>query len=262
MYSVISPAKSLDYETELATETVSEPRFLESAEQLVEIMAKKSPADLVSLMKISQKLAELNVERFLDFTRPFTPQNARQAILAFDGDVYRGLDAPNRFKETDFEQAQTRLGILSGLYGLLRPLDLMMPYRLEMGTKLANGRGENLYDFWKKEITETVIAEVKASPGADVLVNLASNEYFSAIDTAAVEEAGIEIISPRFLDSKDGNEPKVVAFHAKRARGEMSAYIILEKIDTPEGLKDFDATGYRYAPNESTSTTPTYIRHN
>lgn len=262
MLAVISPAKSLDYETPLATETVSEARFLESSQLLIDILAKLSPAELSKLMRISDSLAELNVERNLDWQLPFDPESSRAALLAFDGDVYKGLDVVTRFSQEDFDYAQQNLAILSGLYGLLRPLDAIMAYRLEMGTKLENERGANLYDFWTREITDTLISDIKASAGADVLVNLASVEYFSAVDTDAVTEAGIEIISPRFLDAKGDNEPKVVAFHAKRARGEMAAYLIQERIETPELIQGFVATGYKFDPQRSSKDTPTFVRHN
>jgi len=183
---VVSPAKSLDYESKLATKKFSEPEFLDRSAELVSVMAKKSPDEISSMMSVSPALGELNFTRYQDWERPFTTANARPALLAFDGDVYAGLDARASFSERDFTHAQKTLRILSGLYGVLRPLDLMQPYRLEMGSKLATDRGRNLYDFWGSEIAANLNAAVEDSPGANALINLASNEYFSAVDTATL----------------------------------------------------------------------------
>lgn len=256
---VVSPAKSLDYETPLATKKASEPRLLDDAEQLVSIMAAKSPGEIQKLMSVSPALAELNFERFQDWERPFTSENARPAVLAFNGDVYTGLDAAKSFTERDFTHAQKTLRILSGLYGVLRPLDLMMPYRLEMGTKLANRRGANLYDFWRKDITRVLADDLAASPGAKVLVNLASNEYFGAVDPAAL---GARIISPAFLDSKDGGPHKNISFFAKQARGAMSQYLIRERITTISGITGFTGMGYRFDEADSTPDRPVFKRSN
>jgi len=238
---VVSPAKSLDYESPLATKKATEPRMLDESAQLVDVMVKKSPADLQQLMHISPALAELNFDRFQDWQVPFTKETARPAVLAFSGDVYLGLE----------------FRILSGLYGVLRPLDLMMPYRLEMGSKVKNGRGNDLYSFWRNDVTKTLAADIEASPGADVLINLASNEYFGAVDP---EGLGARIISPVFLDSKDGGPHKIVSFFAKKARGSMSQYLIKNRITTIKGITDFDGMGYAYDPSQSTADRPVFTR--
>ena len=253
---VVSPAKSLDYESPLATKKASEPRMLDESAQLVDVMVKKSPADLQQLMHISPALAELNFDRFQDWQVPFTKETARPAVLAFSGDVYLGLEA-GTFSERDFTHAQKVFRILSGLYGVLRPLDLMMPYRLEMGSKVKNGRGNDLYSFWRNDVTKTLAADIEASPGADVLINLASNEYFGAVDP---EGLGARIISPVFLDSKDGGPHKIVSFFAKKARGSMSQYLIKNRITTIKGITDFDGMGYAYDPSQSTADRPVFTR--
>lgn len=259
MLILVSPAKSLDYESPLATKKSTEPRLLDAAQALVDIMAVKSPAEIQKLMSISPKLAELNFERFQDWQQPFTVETARPAVLAFNGDVYHGLDAPNSFSERDFTHAQKVFRILSGLYGVLRPLDLMMPYRLEMGTKLSNRRGMNLYQFWQNDIAATLRADLAESPGAKVVVNLASNEYFNAVDTNAVEA---RIISPAFLDSKDGGPYKNVSFFAKRARGSMSRWLIQERVTSISKLTEFANDGYLYDEVDSTPDRPVFKRSN
>ncbi len=254
---VVSPAKSLDYETPLATTQFTEPRLLDQASELIDIMVTKTPDDLRDLMGISPTLADLNFERFQEWQAPFTPDTARQSVLAFAGDVYTGLDAPASFSTRDFTHAQKTFRILSGLYGLLRPLDLMMAYRLEMGTKLPNGRGANLYDYWRGPVTDLLRADLDESPGADVLINLASNEYFGAVD---VERLGSRVISPVFLDAKNGGEPKIVSFFAKRARGEMSRFLIQERVSTIKGISDFDGMGYHFDADRSQPDRPTFVR--
>ncbi len=222
-------------------------------------MAKKSPDDISSLMHVSPKLGELNFTRFQDWERPFTTENARPALLAFNGDVYTGMDAPASFSERDYTHAQKTFRILSGLYGVLRPLDLMQPYRLEMGTKLPVGKGRNLYDFWGSSIAENLNVAVDESPGAKVLVNLASNEYFSAVDTKVLEAP---IIAPVFLDAKGAGEYKIVSFFAKRARGVMSAWIIQNRVSTRKALIEFDGMGYSYDAERSAPDQPVFIRRN
>ena len=259
MLIVVSPAKSLDYESPLATKKFSEPELLDRSAELVSIMAKQSPDDISTLMSVSPALGELNFQRFQDWERPFTTKNARPALLAFNGDVYTGMDAPNSFSERDFTHAQKTLRILSGLYGVLRPLDLMQPYRLEMGTALANPNGRNLYDFWGTAIADKLNADIDASPGAKVLVNLASNEYFSAVDTAVLDAP---IVAPAFLDAKGDGEHKIVSFFAKKARGVMSAWIIQNRITTRKALVEFDGMGYTYSPERSTSDRPVFTRRN
>ena len=257
MLIVVSPAKSLDYESKLATTKFSEPEMLDRSAELVSIMATKSPDDISSLMHVSPALGELNFTRFQEWERPFTPENSRAALLAFNGDVYTGMDAANSFSERDFTHAQKTLRILSGLYGVLRPLDLMQPYRLEMGTKLPNAQGKNLYEFWGTEIAEYLNGAIADSPGADVLINLASNEYFGAVDTSVIEAP---IVEPVFLDAKGDADYKIVSFFAKRARGVMSAWIIQNRINTRKSLIEFDGMGYHYDAERSGDLRPVFIR--
>lgn len=257
MLIVVSPAKSLDYETPLTTKKSSEPRLLDDAAELVDIMAKKSPDEIGALMSISPDLAELNFERFQTWERPFTKDNARPALLAFSGDVYMGMDAPNTFSERDFTHAQKTLRILSGLYGVLRPLDLMQPYRLEMGSKLENDRGRDLYEFWGDRITDQLNADLAESPGAPALINLASNEYFNSVDPDRLEA---RLVSPAFLDSKDGAEPKIVSFFAKRARGAMAGWIIQNRVKSIKALESFDGMGYEFDRDRSTPGRPVFVR--
>lgn len=230
--------------------------MLDESQQLVDIMVDRSPADLQELMHISPELAELNFERFHDWHRPFSTDTARPAVLAFAGDVYLGLEA-STFTERDFTHAQKVFRILSGLYGVLRPLDLMMPYRLEMGSKVANPRGSDLYDFWRDDVTKMLAADLQESPGPDVLVNLASNEYFGAVDADGL---GARIISPVFLDSKDGGPHKIISFFAKKARGAMSRYLITERVKTLKGITEFDGLGYAYDADQSTADRPVFLR--
>ena len=257
MLIVISPAKSLDYESPLATKKWSTPELLDRSEALVETLAAKSPDELGSLMSISPKLAELNFTRFHDWERPFTPENARPALLAFHGDVYVGMDAANSFSERDFTHAQKTLRILSGLYGVLRPLDLMQPYRLEMGTRLATSAGRDLYDFWGDEVTDALNVAIEQSPGANVLVNLASNEYFGAVRPDRIDAP---IVSPVFLDAKDDGDYRIVSFFAKKARGAMSAWIIRNRVKSRKALAEFDGMGYRFDAERSTADQPVFLR--
>lgn len=258
MLLVVSPAKSLDYDSPLATELYSEPRLLDQSQELVEIMAAKSPGEIKQLMGVSEKLAELNFDRFQDWQRPFDPLSSRAAVLAFNGDVYTGLDATS-WTEADFDHSQTVFRILSGLYGVLRPLDLMMAYRLEMGTKLANSRGKDLYAFWRARVTETLREDLAASPGDKVLVNLASKEYFRAVDPGLLEAP---VLTPTFLDSKNGGPHKVVSFFAKRARGAMSRFVVVERITAADSLHEFDGMGYRYDAARSSPMAPVFLREN
>ncbi len=240
MLVVISPAKTLDFETPAITSTVSKPQMLKDSSGLVELMRNYAPDDLVNLMGVSQKIAELNVERFHNWHTPFNKNNAKQALLAFKGDVYTGLDADS-FSEQDFEFAQQHLRILSGLYGILRPLDLIQPYRLEMGTKLENSRGKNLYEFWADQPTKALKKQL-TSLESETLINLASNEYFNVLDKKLL---AANIITPVFKDFKNGKY-KIISFFAKKARGLMSAYIIKKQITDPQKLKRFTVGGYRF----------------
>ena len=257
MFIVVSPAKALDFETPLATKKHSQPVLLGRSEDLARIMAGKSPDDLSKMMSISAKLADLNHERFQDWSTPFTTDNARPAVLAFDGDTYTGLDAPKSFSERDYTHAQKVLRILSGLHGVLRPLDLIQPYRLEMGSKVKHPNGGDLYSYWGDEVTDQLNASLADSPGAKVLVNLASNEYFSVVQR---DRFNGQIISPRFLDAKDGGDYKIVSFFAKQARGSMAGWIVRERITAANALVAFDANGYRYDAERSTPDEPTFIR--
>jgi cytoplasmic iron level regulating protein YaaA (DUF328/UPF0246 family) len=248
MLIVVSPAKTLDYESPLATERFTQPELIEHSTQLIDECRKLTPADVSALMKVSDKIAGLNVARFEQWSETFTTENARQAILAFKGDVYTGLDAQS-MSEDDFDFAQQHLRMLSGLYGLLKPLDLMQPYRLEMGTKLANSRGANLYHFWGDIITNKLNEALNAQ-GDNVLINLASNEYFKSVKTKQLDG---QIITPVFKDCKNG-QYKMISFYAKKARGMMARYIIDHKVDSIEALARFDTAGYYFVEEESTAT--------
>jgi len=246
MLAVVSPAKNLDYESDLPELNVTQPRLLDNAEELVEVCRQLSPQQLGSLMKISDKLAGLNAARFEQWQRPFNEDNARPAMYAFNGDVYTGLDAASLNSEA-IDTAQKHLRILSGLYGVLRPLDLMQPYRLEMGSKLDNPKGKNLYEYWGDTITQMLNDDL-AELGSSTLVNLASNEYFSAVKPKALNA---DIITPVFKDEKNG-QYKVISFYAKKARGLMARFILNQKPKSVSDLKEFDANGYSF--NEAMSS--------
>ena len=254
MLTLISPAKTLDFETPAVTDTYTQADFLDHSAELIDQLKEQSPEDISALMKLSAKLSELNVQRFHDWCLPFKPNNAKAAILAFKGDVYTGLDAET-FSEDDFTYSQSHLAILSGLYGLLRPLDLIQPYRLEMGTKFANSRGANLYTFWGSIITDEINKRLAAT-NSEILVNLASNEYFKAVKP---KQLNAELITPVFKDQKNG-QYKIISFYAKKARGLMAAYIIQNKIKTVEALSKFDVAGYQFVAAESDAKTLTFKR--
>lgn len=247
MLLVVSPAKTLDYESELPVNDFTEPALLSNSQLLVDQLKSFSPAQIGSLMKLSDKLAILNATRFEQWGEPFTPDNARQAMFAFKGDVYTGLDAYS-FKKSDVNFAQKHLRILSGLYGLLKPLDLMQPYRLEMGTKLENVRGKDLYLFWGDIITDALNNELKAK--GDYLVNLASNEYFKSVNK---KRLNAQIITPVFKDQKNG-QYKIISFYAKKARGMMAAYVIKDRVKTIDELKAFDVAGYKFDSKASSES--------
>lgn len=253
MLILISPAKTLDFDTPAHTQLRSEPDFLDASQQLIDELRELAPQDISALMKISDKLGTLNYQRFADWQTPFTPDNAKQAVLAFRGDVYTGLNADD-FGDDDFAFAQQHLRILSGLYGLLRPLDLIQPYRLEMGTKFANSGGKNLYEFWGQRITDAINAQF--SDAGPLLLNLASNEYFSAVKPKLLNA---DVITPVFKDYKNGKY-KIISFYAKKARGLMSAYVIKQRITDAEKLKQFDTDGYYYCPEQSTATEWVFLR--
>ncbi|MBS7663722.1 peroxide stress protein YaaA [Pseudomonas lalucatii] len=254
MLMVISPAKTLDYETPPATQRYTLPEHLDHAQALISQLRDLSPAQIAELMHLSDKLAGLNAARFGSWTPSFTPDNAKQALLAFKGDVYTGLAAED-FSEADFDFAQNHLRMLSGLYGVLRPLDLMQPYRLEMGTKLANPRGKDLYAFWGERINGW-LEQALAEQGDRVLLNLASTEYFGAVKRKVLDA---RIIDTEFKDLKNG-QYKIISFYAKKARGLMARYVIKRRLTDPEGLKDFDSQGYRYSAEQSKADKLVFLR--
>ncbi|WP_018276334.1 peroxide stress protein YaaA [Teredinibacter turnerae] len=240
MLIVISPAKNLDYESPVPTAKSTKAALLDDASELMAGLKTLAPQDVSQLMGISDKLGLLNYDRFQEWQLPLTKKNARQALLAFKGDVYVGLDAYN-FSTEDFEFAQQHLRILSGLYGVLKPLDLVAPYRLEMGTRFANDRGKDLYAFWGDKVTAELNKPLKKL-ASNTLINLASNEYFKSVKPAHLQA---QIITPVFKDWKNGTY-KIISFFAKKARGRMSAYIIKNQITDPESIKNFDWDGYQY----------------
>jgi hypothetical protein len=252
MKIVISPAKSLNFERELPTSNFTEPQFLKQATTIQNTLKKKKPKQLSELMNISEKLAELNWQRNQVWQTPFTIENARQSIYTFDGDVYLGLDAYS-LPLDKLEILQNKLRILSGLYGLLKPLDLMQAYRLEMGTSLTIGKSKNLYEFWKKTITEELNNELKKE---ELFINLASNEYFSAVDAKALK---VSVITPEFKDYKD-DKLKMISFFAKKARGLMVRYIIDTNAETIDDLKGFNYEGYAFDANLSKGNSLIFTR--
>ena len=255
MLIVISPAKTLDFETPPKVPAFTMPDFLDDSAELIDELREFEPYQLSDLMGISPKLADLNSNRYHNWSLPFTADNAKQSVLAFKGDVYSGLDADN-LTTGDLQFAQAHLRILSGLYGVLKPLDLMQPYRLEMGTKLKNRRGKDLYDFWDDRINKTLNAEMGEQDNP-VLVNLASNEYFKSVKP---EKLNARIITPTFKEERNGDY-KFISFTAKKARGLMSRYIISNRLSDPEDIKGFDLEGYRYNAALSDIDRPVFTRH-
>lgn len=252
MKIVISPAKSLDFETKLPIRKHTLPAFLKEAEVVHVAIKDKTPAELSSLMHISDNLAQLNWERNQEWSTPFTVKNSRPAIYAFNGDVYTGLDAYT-IPAAKVNKLQDSLRILSGLYGLLKPLDLMQPYRLEMGTHLPVGENKNLYEFWKKTVTAALNEELK---DGELFVNLASQEYFGAVDEKTLK---VPVITPEFKDYKDG-KLRMVSFFAKKARGMMVRYIIDHNVKTLNGLKGFNYDGYAFDAKLSKGNTLVFTR--
>ena len=249
MLILLSPSKNMDQKAAHKNGT-SQPRFLNQSEQLIKTLRDYSVPQLMEFMGISENLARLNHQRFIDWNRPFTPENATPALLAFTGDVYEGLNAKS-LNATDIKYAQTTVRILSGLYGLLRPLDLIQPYRLEMGRPLQTTQTKNLYEFWRTTITDALNDE-----NDDQIINLASQEYTKAIAQPSLKKT---IISPAFKDEKNG-KLKTISFYAKRARGKMTRYLIENRISTPDELLKFSEDGYSYAPELSTPGTPVFTR--
>lgn len=254
MVTIISPSKTQDFSTNNVPDQHSQPRLLDQSQILATALRKKSPEDIKSLMDVSDKIAELNYERFQQFSTPFTSENAKQALFAFKGDVYTGFDLES-YGEEELAFAQQHLRILSGLYGLLRPLDLIQPYRLEMKIKLGNPRGKDLYTFWGKRITKALNADL-AEQDNPVLINLASNEYFKAVDKKGLKAP---IITPVFKEFKNGKY-SIIAIFAKKARGLMSDFIIKNKIEEAELLKTFNLEGYEYSEQHSKEGEWVFIR--
>lgn len=268
MLIVVSPAKSLDLESALTTRRSTLPRYLEQTEELVQIMAARSTAQLREMMGISEELAVLNQDRYRSFEWPFTPANARPAALTFNGAVYQAM-APRTFDQRDWTEAGKTLRILSGLYGILRPLDLIQPYRLEMGVRVANHRGPDLYSFWRPRLTRAVAEDLASSPGARVIVNLASAEYSRAVDleglsqrfaagNASVPGLAARVVSPRFEDRDPSGRWRVISFSAKRARGLMAGWLVRQRVRSARGITRFDRGGYRYVPEMSTGGIPVF----
>ncbi|GAB2928066.1 peroxide stress protein YaaA [Rhodococcus aerolatus] len=257
MLALLSPAKSLDLEKALPTRKRSQPRLLDEASRLVEVMRGKAPSEVAELMSLSDELAELNVERYAAWTTEHTPRDSRPAALLFDGDVYRGMAARERFAERDWTEAQKTVRILSGLYGVLRPLDLTQAYRLEMGTRLRTERGDGLYDFWGDTVTDLVAADLAASPGPDVVIDLASREYSAVVRQDRLDA---RVVTPRFLDPDRSGTLRVISFPFKRARGEMAAWLVLHRVRSVRALRGFDGAGYRYDADRSTPDEPTFVR--
>ena len=254
MLIVISPAKTLDYDTPPVTKKNSMPDYLADSQELINRARRYSSLDIADIMGVSMKLAELNFQRFAEWEQPFTPDNAKQAVLAFKGDVYTGLDAET-LTAKDFDFAQKHLRILSGLYGLLKPLDLMQAYRLEMGRKIETERGKNLYEFWGDIITDGLNKQLKKNKSSH-LVNLASVEYFKSVN---VKKLDTEIITPVFKEYKNGGY-KIIGVYAKKARGLLSRYIIENQIRDVEEIKQFSVDGYQYNPSLSVANNWVFSR--
>tara|TARA_R110002073_G_scaffold92685_16_gene217194 strand:- start:2452 stop:3225 length:774 start_codon:yes stop_codon:yes gene_type:complete len=254
MLVVTSPAKKLDFSEDVTRSNWTVPDFLDDSNILIEAAKKLTRDDLMKLMKISENLAELNYNRYRSFSLPFTPANAKQAVFAFTGDTYVGLDADS-LDEDDLAYAQDHYRILSGLYGLLRPLDLMQPYRLEMGKKVATEKSKNLYEFWGDKLTEALNEQMKAQ-NTDILVNCASNEYFKAVHVKKLEG---QVITPVFKEVKEGHA-RMIGMFAKKARGMMARYIIQNRVEQAEELKKFNLGGYRFQPSLSDETTLEFHR--
>ncbi len=252
MKIVISPAKSLDFNRTVPTSEFSQPRFLAEAERLNKLLKKKSARSLSKLMSISDSLSRLNYERNQEWCLPFSETNARAAVFAFSGDVYRGLDSYN-LSGRALDALQEKVRIISGLYGLLKPLDLIQPYRLEMGTRMKIGRNKNLYEFWRKKITPALNEELEED---EIFVNLASKEYFKAVDLKTVNG---KIITPVFKDLKNG-EYKMIMTFAKQARGYMTRYLVETKAETIDDIKGFNYEGYGLSESLSTATELVFIR--
>ena len=249
MLAIISPSKTQDF-SQCNIDVFSQTRQIDSSKELIGILKNKSKSQISKLMSLSEKLSELNFDRFQKFQLPFTLKNAKQAILAFKGDVYNGINAPELSHE-DLEFAQGKVRMLSGLYGVIRPLDLIQPYRLEMGTKLSNGKGGDLYEYWGSDISNVLNEDE-----SDLIVNLASNEYFKAIDKTTLNANILDIV----FKEKKGDTYKVIGIYAKRARGLMVNYIIRNRLENPENLKEFSDEGYRFDHGLSSESSWVFLR--
>lgn len=254
MLIVISPAKTLDFQTPPITDHSTQPEWLNRSSQLIERLRQLSTTELAEMMKLSDKLTTLNHQRYRDWHQPFTSDNAKQAVLAMKGDVYGGLDAES-MSEASLAFAQSHLRILSGLYGILRPLDLIQPYRLEMGTRLSTEAGNNLYQFWGDTITDALNRAMDNSAGAP-LINLASTEYFKSVRP---KRLNANVITPQFKERK-GDRYRVIGIHAKKARGLMSQYIITNRLTEVEAIKAFNLNGYAFHPEQSSEKEWSFCR--
>lgn len=256
MLFVLSPAKKLDYDSPVRTTLYTQPQMIDQAQSLIQVLRLQKPEQIQTLMKLSDALTDLNVQRYQDWSPTFTLENARQALLAFNGDVYEGLKAAE-LSDEQLQWTQDHALLLSGLYGVLRPLDLMQPYRLEMGTRLVTEKGKNLYEYWGSQLAQYINHhfEQKAE-SAPIVINLASNEYVKAIDKKVLNAQMIDCV---FQDQK-GAEYKIISFYAKKARGLMLRYAIDHQIEDPEGLKAFDSDGYAFSPEHSSDTTLVFRR--
>lgn len=254
MIILLSPAKTLDFDNPAVEKTCTEPEFLSLSKNLIAGLSKMSNEEISKLMGISDKLAALNSERYKSWNVKHESKNSKQAILAFKGDVYEGMRAWE-FEKEDFAYAQKNLRVLSGLYGLLKPLDLIQAHRLEMGTVYANPAGKDLYSFWGDRLNSKLNEECKSS-GSKFLINLASQEYFKATQPKKLE---MEVISPVFKDEKNGKF-KIISFYAKKARGMMSSFLIRNQVETLEGIRAFNDRGYQFESSESTNLQPVFLR--
>ena len=254
MLILLSPAKGQNFEPSETAVHVSEPRLLSKSNELIEILRLYSPDELMTLMNVSEKIGNLTAERFASFTTPFNELNAKPAAFAFSGDVYKGL-AIDEFTESDLEFAQNHLRILSGLYGVLRPLDLIQPYRLEMGTRLDTKAGSDLYQYWGSSISESLMADLEEHED-DLVINLASNEYFKAVSASGIHT---NINTPVFKDFKNGKY-KIISFFAKNARGAMARWIVKEKVKKAIDLVNFREDGYEYNEELSEVNSPVFLR--
>lgn len=254
MLALLSPAKTLNFKTPASLSDYSLPRLLDQSQSLIDELKELDPTDIAKLMSLSENLANLNYERFQSFSTPFDSENAKIAVQAFQGDVYTGLNA-DAMNDKQLHQAQSSIRILSGLYGLLRPLDLIQPYRLEMGTRFKTQNANNLYEFWGQRITDLLNEDIEETQ-SQYVVNLASNEYYKSIQPKALS---VEVIEPIFKDEKNG-QYKIISFYAKKARGLMARFIVQEVLTNPEQLKEFNLNGYRYVDEESTGSTMMFKR--